>query len=95
MSLGPDCAPIVARANIVLFFGASDLFSMVSYATTGLISRESLALSLIVGPVYALGVAFGASLFGRASETIFRRICYALIALAVVTGLPVLDRVLR
>ncbi|PMZ80540.1 sulfite exporter TauE/SafE family protein, partial [Pseudomonas sp. FW306-2-11AD] len=34
-------------------------------------------------------------LFGRASETIFRRICYALIALAVVTGLPVLDRVLR
>ena len=93
--LGRPIAPIVARANIMLFFGASDCFSMISYATTGLISRESLLLSLIVGPVYALGVAFGASLFGRASETVFRRICYALIAMAVITGLPVLDRVLR
>jgi hypothetical protein len=52
-------------------------------------------LSLIVGPVYAIGVAFGASLFGRASETIFRRICYGLIAIAVITGLPVLDGILR
>ena len=40
---GVPIAPIVARANILLFFGASDFFSMVSYATTGLISRESLA----------------------------------------------------
>src|SRR6187402_1039681 len=84
--LGRPIAPIVARANIVLFFGASDFFSMVSYATTGLISRESLVLSLIVGPVYAVGVAFGASLFGRASEKVFRAICYGLIALAVIAG---------
>src|SRR6478736_9218700 len=82
--LGRPIAPIVARANIVLFFSASDFFSMVSYATTGLISRESLVLSLIVGPVYAIGVAFGASLFGRASEKVFRAICYGLIAMAVI-----------
>ena len=93
--LGRPIASIVARANILLFFGASDFFSMVSYATTGLISRESLVLSLIVGPVYAIGVAFGASLFGRASEKMFRGICYALIAMAVVFGLPALDGVLR
>jgi len=93
--LGRPIAPIVARANIVLFFGASDFFSMISYATTGLVSRESLALSLIVGPVYAIGVAFGASLFGRASEKVFRAICYGLIAMAVIVGLPVLDGILR
>jgi uncharacterized membrane protein YfcA len=93
--LGRPIAPIVARANILLFFGASDFFSMISYATTGLISRESLVLSLIVGPVYAIGVAFGASLFGRASEKVFRAICYGLIAVAVIAGLPLLDRVLR
>jgi uncharacterized membrane protein YfcA len=93
--LGRPVASIVARANILLFFGASDFFSMISYATTGLISRESLVLSLIVGPVYAIGVAFGASLFGRASEKVFRAICYALIALAVIAGLPLLDGVLR
>jgi uncharacterized membrane protein YfcA len=68
---------------------------MISYASTGLISREPLLLSLIVGPAYALGVAFGASLFGRASEKVFRGICYALIATAVIAGLPVLDGVLR
>src|SRR5438034_3927968 len=73
--LGRPIASVVARANILLFFGASDFFSMISYATTGLISRESLVLSLIVGPVYAIGVAFGASLFGRASEKVFRGIC--------------------
>jgi hypothetical protein len=68
---------------------------MVSYASAGLISRESLLLSLIVGPVYAIGVAFGASLFGRASERVFRGICYVLIAMAVIAGLPVLDGILR
>ncbi len=93
--LGRPIASVVARANILLFFGASDSFSMISYATTGLISRDALLLSLVVGPVYALGVAFGASLFGRASERIFRAICYALIAIAVIAGLPALDRVLR
>ncbi|MES1147954.1 MAG: TSUP family transporter, partial [Bradyrhizobium guangdongense] len=93
--LGRPIATTVARANILLFFGASDLFSMVSYATTGLITRDSLLLSVVVGPVYAAGVAFGASLFGRASETVFRNICYALIALAVIFGLPALDGILR
>ncbi|MCP3474490.1 sulfite exporter TauE/SafE family protein [Bradyrhizobium sp. CCGUVB1N3] len=93
--LGRPIVATVARANIVLFFGASDLFSMVSYATSGLITRDALLLSLVVGPVYAAGVAFGASLFGRTSEKVFRAICYALIAMAVIFGLPALDGVLR
>ncbi len=93
--LGRPVASIIARANIVLFFGASDFFSMVSYATSGLINREAIVFSLLVGPIYAIGVGFGTSLFGRASETVFRGICYALIALAVISGLPVLDGVLR
>src|SRR6478609_9508536 len=65
--LGRPVAATIARANIFLFFGESDVFSVASYAATGLITRESLVLSLIVGPVYAIGVSFGASLFGRAS----------------------------
>ncbi|MGV7218298.1 sulfite exporter TauE/SafE family protein [Bradyrhizobium sp. UFLA05-112] len=93
--LGRPIVATVARANIVLFFGASDLFSMASYATSGLITRDALLLSLVVGPVYAAGVAFGASLFGRASEKVFRAICYMLIAMAVIFGLPALDGILR
>ena len=33
-------------------------------------------------------------LFGVASETLFRRVCYSLIALAVMIGLPALDALL-
>jgi uncharacterized membrane protein YfcA len=60
-----------------------------------LITIESAKFSLVVGPVYAIGVWFGVSLFGRASERVFRAICYALIAAAVIVGLPALDGILR
>jgi len=93
--LGRPIATSIARANILLFFGASDFFSLVSYAVTGLITLETIRFSLLVGPVYGLGVGFGAALFGRASDKLFRTICYVLIALAVIIGLPLLDGVLR
>jgi uncharacterized protein len=93
--LGRPIPSVVARANIVLFFGASDLFSAVSYTTAGLITMDAILFAIVVGPVYAVGVWFGASLFGKASETVFRAICYALIAAAVIFGLPALDGVLR
>ena len=93
--LGRPIASDIARANILLFFGASDFFSVVSYSLTGLITMDAIKFSLVVGPVYGIGVWFGASLFGRASETLFRAICYALIAMAVIVGLPALDGVLR
>ncbi len=85
----------VARANILLFFAASDFFSAASYALTGLITADAIRFSLLIGPVYGIGVWFGAALFGRASERLFRVICYFLIAAAVIIGLPALDSVLR
>src|ERR1700752_489479 len=88
--LGRPGASTIARANILLFFGASDFFSVVSYAFTGLITGDAIRFSLLVGPVYGIGVWLGAKLFGRASEKLFRAICYALIAAAVVIGLPAL-----
>jgi len=93
--LGRPVASEIARANIVLFFAASDFFSVVSYAMSGLMSRNAILFALLVGPIYAIGIRFGASLFGRASEALFRGICYVLIALAVIFGLPALDGVLR
>ncbi|MET3842392.1 sulfite exporter TauE/SafE family protein [Bradyrhizobium sp. OAE829] len=93
--LGRPIASNIARANILLFFGASDFFSVVSYSLTGLITMQAIKFSLVVGPIYGIGVWLGASLFGRASETLFRAICYALIAIAVIAGLPTLDGILR
>jgi uncharacterized membrane protein YfcA len=93
--LGRPIASVIQRANIVLFFAASDFFSLVSYALSGLITMDAIRFSIVVGPIYGIGVWFGASLFGRASENLFRAICYALIAAAVLIGLPALDGVLR
>jgi uncharacterized membrane protein YfcA len=93
--LGRPIASPIARANILLFFGASDFFSLVSYSVTGLITLESIRFSLLVGPIYGIGVGFGASLFGRASDSLFRAICYGLIVLSLIIGLPLLDGVLR
>src|SRR5882672_2647789 len=93
--LGRPIAAVVARANILLFFGASDFFSAVSYAAAGLITMDSIKFAFMVGPVYAIGVWFGASLFGRASDRLFRAICYGLIVLSLIIGLPLLDGVLR
>ena len=93
--LGRPLPSVIARANILLFFGASDFFSGVSYALAGLITLDAIKFAFVVGPVYGVGVWFGASLFGKASETVFRAICYALIAAAVIFGLPALDSVLR
>jgi uncharacterized membrane protein YfcA len=93
--LGRPIASVIQRANILLFFAASDFFSLVSYAVSGLITMDAIRFSIVVGPIYGIGVWFGALLFGRASETLFRAICYALIAAAVLIGLPALDGVLR
>lgn len=93
--LGRPIASVIQRANILLFFAASDFFSLVSYALSGLITMDAIRFSIVVGPVYGIGVWFGASLFGRASESLFRATCYALIAAAVLIGLPALDGVLR
>jgi uncharacterized protein len=93
--LGRPVASRIARASIVLFFGASDFFSVVSYAASGLINRDAILFSLLVGPIYAAGIGCGTLLFGRASEAVFRGICYALIAAAVLFGLPSLDSELR
>jgi uncharacterized protein len=93
--LGRPVSSVIARANILLFFGASDFFSVVSYAVSGLITLDAIKFSLVIGPVYAVAIKVGASLFGRASDALFRGICYALIAAAVIVGLPALDAVLR
>jgi len=93
--LGSPGAPPIIRANIILYFAMSTAIAMVSYSLGGVLTLEVLKLALVVGPVYGAGLFLGSRLFGVADETIFRRICYALIVVAVVVSLPVLDGVIR
>lgn len=93
--LGGTTTPQTVRANIVLYFAISSVLSIGSYLIAGLLTWESVKLSMLIGPTFALGLFTGARLFNRASETIFRRACYGLIASAAVLGLPLLDGILR
>jgi uncharacterized membrane protein YfcA len=77
------------RASIILFFGATTLFTFVTYMLSGLITAQSLWLAALVAPAYALGLFAGSRAFTLASPETFRRLCFALIALSVLTSLPV------
>jgi uncharacterized protein len=85
----------VVRANIVLYFAISSVFSGVAYLAGGLITNAVLMLALLAGPAYGLGIYVGSRLFGLASETTFRRICHGLVGIAAVVSLPIFDGVLR
>jgi len=93
--LGGVIPAAAARANMVLFFAASTVLSVVAYVAGGILTRPAFFLALAVGPAYGLGLLVGSILFGLASESTFRRICCGLIAVAVLLGLPILDGVIR
>ena len=87
--------PAIARANIVLFFGASDFFSVVSYAAdrTDHGGCDQILARGRPGLRHRRLVRRLAVRQGQRSAV--PRICYALIAAAVIVGLPALDGVLR
>ncbi|HET9941701.1 MAG TPA: sulfite exporter TauE/SafE family protein [Terriglobia bacterium] len=87
--LGGAIPAAMVRANMVLFFAIMTVFTATSYLAGGLFTKVVFAFALVAGPAYGLGLIVGARLFGLASETTFRRICCALIAVAVLFGLPV------
>jgi uncharacterized protein len=76
------------RASIILFFGATTLFTFVSYLAAGIITAQSLWLAALVAPAYAAGLFAGSRAFGLASPNTFRRLSLLLIALSVATSLP-------
>jgi uncharacterized membrane protein YfcA len=93
--LGSSKGATIIRASIILYFAISTAIAIVSYLVGGVLTVTVLKLALLVGPVYGLGLFIGARLFGVADESFFRRVCYALIAIAIVVSLPVLDGVIR
>lgn len=93
--LGGAIPRATVRANIVLFFAASTLLSAIGYLTKGLITPGLLILAAATSGPYGAGVWLGSHMFGLASEATFRRLCFAMIAVAAVAGMPALDGLLR
>jgi uncharacterized membrane protein YfcA len=93
--LGGETSPVMVRANIILFFFCTSVVATLSYLVAGLFDARVLALAAITAPGYALGMFIGSRMFGIASDRVFRRICFGLIAAAAVISLPSLDQVVR
>jgi uncharacterized membrane protein YfcA len=93
--LGGSSAALTVRANIILFFFCTSVVAAISYLATGLLGPGVLLLSALTAPGYALGMFLGTRMFGLASDAMFRRVCFVLIAAAAVISLPALDAALR
>lgn len=91
---GPYPPPII-RANLIMFFAVMSVASMAAYFWNGFFTAEALRTILIFAPAYAIALFAGAQLFGKAPDTYYRRIAYAIIALAAITSIPALDGILR
>lgn len=89
--LGGAIPAQAVRANLVLYFALATVITTASYIYGNLLTLEAFTMALIVGPGYAIGLFFGSRLFGVASESTFRRICFTLIAMSAMIGLPLFD----
>ena len=87
---GPRAAAEV-RANTILFLAALDLVVLANLSLQGLVSARALWLALLLAPAYLITMALGQAAFAPGRERAYRRAAYAVIALAIVTGLPLFD----
>jgi hypothetical protein len=78
-----------------VYFAASSVLTTISYLVGGVLTTAVIGLCVLTGPAFGVGLWLGSHMFGLASEETFRRICYALIALAALVSLPAFDGWLR
>lgn len=87
--MGTDTQPQRLRANVILYFAASSLLTIIVYALRHIFDSNTLRLAVICGPAYGLGTWGGGHMFGLATPSTFRRVTLVLIAAAVILSLPV------
>ena len=79
------------RANTLIFLTLSSLIVLPQMAFQGMLETRALWLGLLMFPVYGAGGLLGRALFDPGRERIYRVAAYAIIALAILTGLPMFD----
>ncbi len=83
---GQDDGPVV-RANVIVFFFLTSIFSIATLLSRDLLTAEATTLALVLMPAYALAILSGAVLYRRTRAALFRRIVLALVALVAVASL--------
>lgn len=85
--LGGQTDAPTTRANLIAYFALSSGAVIVTMAWVGLFTWPVLRLSIVLSPIYALGVLLGARGFRYASERVFRGFALSLIAVVAVVSL--------
>jgi uncharacterized protein len=93
--LGSMHEPAVLRANFICYFAIFAAGSIVTYVAHGLFTAPVIALALMAGPLHIFSMWLGSRIFRFASERIYRRIAYGIIAAAALASMPLFDRLLR
>jgi len=81
----------VVRANTILFLAALDVVIVSNLIWQGMTSWTLFGVAIVLAVPYFVTTLIGQALFDPAYEKIYRIAAYAVIALAVVTGLPLWD----
>jgi hypothetical protein len=95
VSAGGGNSARTVRANLMVFFMICDLLLVAIFGYEGLFEARPLALSLLLGIPYLLGMGAGSRFFHGASDKLYRLIAYIIIALAALVSLPLFDKLLR
>jgi uncharacterized membrane protein YfcA len=74
------------RATVICYFFIIDVVSAGLYGLRGLVGADTLALTLLCIPASVAGVWLGSRLFDKASEQLYRRVAYGIIAAAALIG---------
>ncbi|WP_232617807.1 TSUP family transporter [Pseudooceanicola antarcticus] len=78
----------VVRANTIVFLALLDLGLIAGMFWQGRVSADALWLALVLALPYAAGTLAGQRAFAPDRETAYRRVAYGVIALAILSGLP-------
>ena len=85
----------VIRANLIMLFAIGEVLSGIGLWVAGIFSWEFIAMGILACLPYLGGLLIGMALFGKASETTYRRIAFSLVLVAAIASAPVLDNILR
>lgn len=77
------------RANMILFLGALDVLVILNVFWGGVASWTAVWLGLLVSVPYLMAIRVGQALFDPSRERAYRLCAYAVVAGAMVTGLPI------
>jgi uncharacterized membrane protein YfcA len=81
----------IVRANTILFLALLDIGIVANMVTRGLIDGGAVALAAAMALPYGTGIVTGQRLFHPDLETAYRRLAYAVIAVAILSGVPLFD----